>query len=105
MVVVWSTMNATQDTTAMIGSALHGGPPSMEVSGTSSKFVDSGKLHHTQYIHTVTFKGLKPGSPYCKHLHLNILLECYLSYIGRTAVLDCIDSKKGFVYVSLLHLN
>jgi len=66
MVVVWSTMNATKSTIGMIGSALHGGPPSMEVKGTSSQFVDPGTLHHTQYIHTVTFTGLKPGASYGK---------------------------------------
>lgn len=64
MVVVWSTMNATKSTTAMIGSALYGGGPSVEVSGTSSQFVDPGTLHRTQYIHTVKFTMLKPGAGY-----------------------------------------
>lgn len=64
MVVTWSTMNATASTVALISSALTGQPPSKPFNGTSSEFVDPGTLHHTQYIHRVTFTGLKPGAPY-----------------------------------------
>ena len=75
MVVTWSTMNATQTTAAMIGSAVKGQPPNILVTGTSSKFVDPGTLHHTQYIHRVQFTGLKPGAPYSKLGSLLLTLE------------------------------
>ncbi|XP_053406613.1 acid phosphatase type 7-like [Mercenaria mercenaria] len=64
MVVTWSTMNATQTTVAMIGPSISKKPPSVAVKGSSSKFVDPGTLHHTQFIHTVSFSGLKPGAAY-----------------------------------------
>jgi hypothetical protein len=67
MVVTWSTMNETQTTVAMIGPAVKGKQLSAMVNGSSTKFVDPGTEHHTQYIHRVEFRGLEPGAPYCKY--------------------------------------
>ena len=67
IVVTWSTMNATQTTVAMIGPAVKGKPLSALFNGSSTKFVDPGTAHHTQYIHRVEFKGLEPGSTYSKY--------------------------------------
>lgn len=60
-------MNATKTSMAIIGLAESRQPPKVEVSGRSSKFVDPGTLHHTQYIHRVQFTGLKPGTKYSEY--------------------------------------
>ena len=54
-------MNATEATVATYGI----GQLTRVTTGTMKKFVDSGKLHHTQYIHRVWMNGLKPGITYC----------------------------------------
>lgn len=61
MTVTWSTMNATETTVAMYGS---GGQLTNTATGSMTKFVDPGELHHTQYIHRVLMTGLKPGNTY-----------------------------------------
>ncbi|XP_052767645.1 acid phosphatase type 7-like [Mya arenaria] len=64
MVVKWSTSNASMSSTGMIALKSAGVKPNKAVQGRSEQFVDPGTAHHTQYIHTVTFSGLSPGSEY-----------------------------------------
>ncbi|XP_041353434.1 acid phosphatase type 7-like [Gigantopelta aegis] len=62
MVVTWSTQNVKSDSIVKYG--LDSGSLNMEAKGYSTKFVDGGQLHHTQYIHRVRLINLKPGQTY-----------------------------------------
>ena len=60
-------MNATETTVAMYGS---GGQLTNIATGFMTKFVDPGKGHHTQYIHSALMAHLKPGNTYCKFIDI-----------------------------------
>lgn len=60
MVVTWSTMNVTQNSTCVYGID----KPTMVAKGYTRKFVDGGPQQHTQYIHRVTLINLQPGKRY-----------------------------------------
>ncbi|XP_072168114.1 acid phosphatase type 7-like [Diadema setosum] len=64
MMVTWSTFSPTNTSTVEFGLA---GKLSLVAMGTATKFVDGGKLKHTQYIHRVKLTGLKPGEQYTYH--------------------------------------
>ena len=66
MVVTWSTSNVTKSSVGMISPKVSGSPPSVAVQGTIEVFVDPGTAQHTQWLHVVTFTGLKPGYEYGK---------------------------------------
>ena len=67
MVVTWSTMNVTENSTCIYGTQT----PNMEAKGWTTKFVDGGSQHHTQFIHRVRLTGLKPGTQYGNDLYVH----------------------------------
>lgn len=60
VVVTWSTMDDTPDTLVKYGEKT----PNALLTGISTKFVDGGDTKHTQFIHKVTIKNLKPKTRY-----------------------------------------
>ncbi|KAL5022477.1 hypothetical protein ScPMuIL_001632 [Solemya velum] len=60
MVVTWSTMSPTSNSTAQYGIAAF----NVSAFGTQVQFVDGGSEKHTQYIHRVIMSGLVPGQIY-----------------------------------------
>ena len=78
MVVTWSTMNVTQNSTCVYGIDT----PTMVAKGYTRKFVDGGPQRHTQYIHRVTLINLKPGTRYVYSCGNGILMSDVYKFVS-----------------------
>ncbi|XP_070578904.1 acid phosphatase type 7-like [Ptychodera flava] len=63
MIVTWSTFNTTSQSTVEYGI----NQLNFAVNGTSTKFVDGGKEHRTQFIHRVKITELQANQTYFYH--------------------------------------
>eukprot|EP00615_Pteridomonas_danica_P008672 CAMPEP_0114332848 /NCGR_PEP_ID=MMETSP0101-20121206/3369_1 /TAXON_ID=38822 ORGANISM="Pteridomonas danica, Strain PT" /NCGR_SAMPLE_ID=MMETSP0101 /ASSEMBLY_ACC=CAM_ASM_000211 /LENGTH=401 /DNA_ID=CAMNT_0001463685 /DNA_START=21 /DNA_END=1226 /DNA_ORIENTATION=- len=70
MTVTWSTVSDPDENPQVAYGEC--GSTSSELSpSTSTKFVDNGTLHHTQYIHRATLVNLLPDHEYCYRIQSN----------------------------------
>jgi hypothetical protein len=78
-IVTWSTFNKTPSV-VQYGAV----QPSNNATGSSTKFVDGGFLHHTQYIHRVKLTGLRPGTKYGKivsNCSIQVCVGCFIDLV------------------------
>ncbi|KAF5294079.1 hypothetical protein FQA39_LY13553 [Lamprigera yunnana] len=66
IVVTWSTFNDTKESIVEYGLGFD--PLSIIAHGISKLFVDGGSKRHTQYIHCVKLKDLRPSAIYVYHV-------------------------------------
>ncbi|XP_039959166.1 acid phosphatase type 7 isoform X1 [Bactrocera neohumeralis] len=64
IVVTWSTGDATNQSVVLYGENYADAKRLVNVTGDARRFVDGGKKQHSQYVHKVTLRDLKPQTRY-----------------------------------------